>query len=112
MSRESRAVFVPRRAMGARRLQYWCAFLVLLHGIALMPAAPVATAAETTPTALPADTRVPGGLALLPLKVQGDDPGAVYFGVHRAPVVHAAAGWIAIVGIPLDSVPGPQAARW
>ena len=49
---------------------------------------------------------------MLPLEVQGDDPGAVYFGVHRAPVVQAAAGWIAIVGIPLDTVPGTQAARW
>jgi murein DD-endopeptidase MepM/ murein hydrolase activator NlpD len=55
---------------------------------------------------------VPGGLALLPLDIAGDDPGAVYFGVHRAPVISTGAGWTAIVGIPLDAAPGRHSARW
>jgi len=73
--------------------------------------APMLAAAASTDD-LPPDARVPGGLALLPLDVKGGDPGAVYFGTHRAPVVHTAAGWLAIVGIPLDTPPGKQLARW
>jgi murein DD-endopeptidase MepM/ murein hydrolase activator NlpD len=61
---------------------------------------------------LPPDLRVPGGLALLPLAAVGDDPGAVYFGEYRAPVVYTDAGWTAIVGIPLDAAPGQHTARW
>jgi murein DD-endopeptidase MepM/ murein hydrolase activator NlpD len=49
---------------------------------------------------------------LLELAAQGDEaPGAVYFGKHRAPVVRTEAGWVAIVGIPLDTPPGAQQAR-
>jgi len=80
--------------------------------LSLVLAAGLLQTARATPAPLPADTRVPGGLALLPLPVTGEDPGAVYFGTHRAPVVHTPTGWVAIVGIPLDTSPGKQAARW
>ena len=60
---------------------------------------------------LPRDTRVPGGIAIVDLGPGAESPGAVYFGEYRVPIVHAADGWKAIVGIPLATVPGPQAIR-
>ena len=79
--------------------------LVVLVDIAFAQAA-------VMPGVLPPDSRVPGGLAVLPLAIDGEDPGAVYFGVHRAPVINTEKGWIAVVGIPLDTAPGKQSARW
>lgn len=74
-----------------------------------------AVATANDPTAvppLPRESRVPGGVAILPLATEANDPGTVVFGEHRAAVVRSAAGWIALVGIPLDTGPGPQAAQW
>ncbi len=62
--------------------------------------------------ALPREARVPGGVAIVPLATETDDPGTVMFGDHRAAVVRAATGWVALVGIPLDTKPGPQIAQW
>jgi murein DD-endopeptidase MepM/ murein hydrolase activator NlpD len=59
---------------------------------------------------LPLESRVPGGVALLDLGASDDAPGEVWFGKYRAPVVHTARGWIAIVGIPLATSPGTQSA--
>jgi murein DD-endopeptidase MepM/ murein hydrolase activator NlpD len=61
---------------------------------------------------LPRESRVPGGIALVPLATEGDDPGAVRFGDHRAAVLRTADGWVAVIGIPLDVEPGPQAVQW
>ena len=60
--------------------------------------------------ALPPDSRVPGGLAVIRLGAGEHSPGAVYFGAHRAPVTHDGTSWAAIVGIPLATPPGPHAA--
>jgi murein DD-endopeptidase MepM/ murein hydrolase activator NlpD len=71
-------------------------------------------AAPRTPNAgvaLPPDSRVPGGIAILDLGRGDAPPGAVYFGKYRAPVIETADGWRAVVGIPLATAPGPQVAR-
>jgi murein DD-endopeptidase MepM/ murein hydrolase activator NlpD len=57
--------------------------------------------------ALPADTRVPGGIAILDLGTGDDAPGAVFYDKYRVPVVRTQGGrWQAIVGIPLAAEPG------
>ena len=60
---------------------------------------------------LPADSRVPGGIAVLDLGQGERAPGIVRFGAYRAPVVHDGGSWKAIVGIPLATAPGQQVAR-
>lgn len=71
----------------------------------------VAAAPAASDAALPRDTRVPGGLAVLDLGPGEASPGAVYFGQYRAPVVRTADGWKAIVGIPLATEPGRQSVK-
>jgi murein DD-endopeptidase MepM/ murein hydrolase activator NlpD len=71
----------------------------------------LATAHATPPEpARPRESRVPGGIAVLDLGDGERAPGTVYFGTYRAPVVHDGSTWIAIVGIPLATAPGPQTA--
>jgi murein DD-endopeptidase MepM/ murein hydrolase activator NlpD len=77
----------------------------------------VAAASKPDPVlTLPREARVPGGVAIVPLATDADDPGTVVFGDHRAAVVRATVGattgWVALVGIPLDTRPGPQTAQW
>jgi murein DD-endopeptidase MepM/ murein hydrolase activator NlpD len=58
---------------------------------------------------LPADTRVPGGIAILDLGTDEDAPGAVFYDKYRVPVVRTSDGrWQAIVGIPLAVEAGVQ----
>jgi murein DD-endopeptidase MepM/ murein hydrolase activator NlpD len=71
----------------------------------------VAAAPAADDAALPRDTRVPGGLAVLDLGPGAASPGAVYFGQYRAPVIRTADGWKAIVGIPLATEPGRQSVK-
>src|SRR5687767_3246890 len=55
--------------------------------------------------ALPKESRVPGGIALVP--VPGTDlPPTVIFNTHRVAVVRKDNQWIAVVGIPLAEKPG------
>jgi murein DD-endopeptidase MepM/ murein hydrolase activator NlpD len=61
---------------------------------------------------LPRESRVPGGVAIVPLASEADDPGSVVFGEHRAAVLRTGKGWVAVIGIPLDTNPGPQVAQW
>jgi murein DD-endopeptidase MepM/ murein hydrolase activator NlpD len=61
--------------------------------------------------ALPRDTRVPGGIAILDLGAGSASPGAVYFGGYRAPTVRTADGWKALIGIPLATEPGRQTVK-
>jgi murein DD-endopeptidase MepM/ murein hydrolase activator NlpD len=67
--------------------------------------------AAAEPVTLPAESRVPGGIAILDLGEGAESPGAVFFGKYRAPVVHTGSGWKAVVGIPLATNAGPQTAR-
>jgi murein DD-endopeptidase MepM/ murein hydrolase activator NlpD len=83
---------------------------VWLAAIALTASSTTPAASDATTIALPPDSRVPGGIAILELGLGEQPPGAVYFGLYRAPVVHDGASWKAIVGIPLATAPGPQTA--
>ena len=58
---------------------------------------------------LPRESRVPGGLAIIDLGAADREPGPVVFNDHRAPVLRSDGGWVALVGIPLDTAPGPIA---
>jgi murein DD-endopeptidase MepM/ murein hydrolase activator NlpD len=63
-----------------------------------------------TNASLPRESRVPGGIALLELGRAEGAPGKVTFNGYGAPVLQSPAGWVAVVGIPLDTSPGRQAA--
>ena len=76
--------------------------------LALLAAAAVAAPSPV----LPRESRVPGGIAILELGDGDAPPGAVNFNDHRAPVLRTPDGWVALVGIPLDTAPGTHSARW
>jgi len=76
--------------------------MVLLTGFTVARAA--------TDVDLPEERRVPGGIAIVELGATDAVPGEVFFGDHRAPVLLAKQGWVAVIGIPLDTRPGPQSA--
>jgi hypothetical protein len=80
------------------------ALVAAAHGFGLL--APTASAAD-----LPRESRVPGGVALLDLGPADASPGKVTFNGYGAPVLQAGTGWVAVVGIPLDTAPGPQSAQ-
>ncbi len=81
--------------------------------LASISLAAVTAANEPEPVmTLPREARVPGGVAIVALATDAEDPGTVVFGDHRAAVVRATTGWVALVGIPLDTRPGPQTAQW
>ena len=70
------------------------------------------TAVEAQATDLPRENRVPGGVAILDLGTAESRPGNVTFNGYRAPVLQAGSGWVAVVGIPLDTKPGPMSAEF
>jgi len=57
-------------------------------------------------TALPRESRVPGGLAIIELGGGEAEPGPVTFRDRRVPVLRADGRWVALVGIPLETAPG------
>jgi len=71
-----------------------------------------ATLAAPAPVFLPRESRVPGGIAILDLGDGETAPGTVVFKGYRTAVLRTPDGWVALVGIPLDAEPGPQAASW
>ena len=68
-------------------------------------------AAAPLNAALPDDRRVPGGVALLALGAHAQRPQA-WSGELPVLVAGSAAGWTAVVGIPLAASPGPAVLRW
>jgi len=86
----------------------WCVLMPLIVASTLGCAAPARAADEV---ALPRDTRVPGGIAIIDLGAGAESPGAVFYGEYRAPIVRTADGWKAIVGIPLATEPGQQTVK-
>jgi murein DD-endopeptidase MepM/ murein hydrolase activator NlpD len=66
-------------------------------------------AAEDLP--LPGESRVPGGIALVDVGASSRDEPRVSFNGYRAPVLTHAERRVAVIGIPLDTTPGPQIAR-
>jgi murein DD-endopeptidase MepM/ murein hydrolase activator NlpD len=104
----SLAVVVP----SAWRVAIWTAAILLGPTVQAQGTTPPSEQPSAVPvpaTVLPRERRVPGGIALLPLP----DPGlqaslpSVRIGEHRAPVVRTPTGLVAVVGIPLDTKPGP-----
>lgn len=79
--------------------------------IGLCATAPARATTPATDAPLPVESRVPGGIALIDLGDAASEPGQVIFGGHRTPVIHSGPRWIAVIGIPLDTAPGPQQAR-
>jgi murein DD-endopeptidase MepM/ murein hydrolase activator NlpD len=96
-----RAVVRRHCLRAAAVLVVWCA-----TALATDSSSPGPTAA------LPRESRVPGGVAIVPLNTDAPDPGVVVFNDHRAAVLRTDAGWSAIVGIPLDAKAGAQGAQW
>lgn len=61
---------------------------------------------------LPRESRVPGGIAIIELGTGTASPGEVFFDGHRAPVLPGPSGWVALIGIPLATPPGPQSGKF
>jgi murein DD-endopeptidase MepM/ murein hydrolase activator NlpD len=60
---------------------------------------------------LPRESRVPGGIALVEIPGGGDLAPTVLIDTRRAAVIRHEDRWLAIVGIPLSTRPGPQTLR-
>ncbi len=60
---------------------------------------------------LPRESRVPGGIAILEVPGDADQPPRVMFGTRRAPVLRDGDRWVALVGLPLATKIGTQAAE-
>jgi murein DD-endopeptidase MepM/ murein hydrolase activator NlpD len=69
------------------------------------------TLVTTAAHALPADTRVPGGVAVVPVAPASQPMPVVWLGERRVMVVRDGDDWNAVVGIPLATEPGPQTLR-
>ena len=59
---------------------------------------------------LPRENRVPGGIAIIDLGPSAEPPGTVLFNGFGAPVLRTDTGWVAVIGIPLDTAPGRRSA--
>ena len=95
---ETRAAFVAR-----------CLSIVLLMMTKLLVPTPVSAATEpvTGPT-LPAEERVPGGIALLDVGPATSAAPAVRYANAPVLVVNSGARWVAVVGLPLSAAVGAQ----
>lgn len=56
---------------------------------------------------LPTESHVPGGVVLLPVQGAADSPPTVKLGESRAMVLRVKDQWLAVVGVPLSTEPGP-----
>lgn len=65
----------------------------------------LSAAAAELPIQLPKESRVPGGIALVPVPGSDIAP-TVIFNTHRVAVVRQDQQWLAVVGIPLAEKPG------
>jgi hypothetical protein len=84
---------------------------VPVHGaIGQDAVAPDDTVRAEVADVLPIDARVPGGVAIIRLGDETLPPGEMYYGPYRAPVVHDGRSWVAVIGLPLATPPGPQTA--
>ena len=96
-----------RRSLTRGTLAFIASMVLASTALADTPPAPVEPP-------LPAESRVPGGVAMLDLGPVDAERAAqlpeVRFNDHRAPVLARDGRWIAIVGLPLDTRPGPAAA--
>ena len=78
------------------------AFFTVAGLIWLFALIPSLLSAAVLPQAAP----VPGGVALIPLKDAAGNPPTVWYEGKRVMVLKDAAGWVAVVGVPLKAKPG------
>jgi murein DD-endopeptidase MepM/ murein hydrolase activator NlpD len=78
------------------------------RGIACVASLLLPTFAQATEDPLPLESRVPGGIALLELGPPGPGEARVMFNGYRAPVLLRRGRRVAVIGIPLDTTPGPH----
>src|SRR5689334_10961387 len=76
------------------------------HGGVAAPSSP-SGALKLPASKLPKESRVPGGVVLLPIDGAADDPPTVKLGDSPAMVLRAQDHWLAVVGVPLSTEPGP-----
>jgi murein DD-endopeptidase MepM/ murein hydrolase activator NlpD len=93
---------LQRRPASGRTI--WAVLAIVALACAPLPA-------TSGVTNLPRESRVPGGIAILDLGRADELPGTVVFNGHGAPVLRVDDGWVAVVGIPLDTKPGTHAAK-
>ncbi len=60
--------------------------------------------------ALPRESAVPGGIAIIPLGTYANKP-AAYYGDNQAMVKSSSDGWVALVGLSLSAKPGTHTLR-
>ncbi|HEX4025264.1 MAG TPA: peptidoglycan DD-metalloendopeptidase family protein [Steroidobacteraceae bacterium] len=92
-----------------RRAFRTAGFAAALAAAGAVTFAAAATRATAAP-ALPRASQVPGGVALLPIATDPGDRGAapaVSYDGNRVLVLRQAGHWLAVVGIGLDTGPGP-----
>ncbi|MEP7246980.1 MAG: peptidoglycan DD-metalloendopeptidase family protein [Gammaproteobacteria bacterium] len=65
------------------------------------------TLASAETLTLPKESRVPGGVLMLPIQAPSDEPPVVMLDGARAMVLRQGGHWLTIVGIPLSTEPGP-----
>ena len=75
-------------------------------------AAVIALSVSATALATPRHAPVPGGVAWVPLPVTGDEAPTAQFGDAPLLVVREGDSWLALVGLPIDQVPGEATIRW
>ena len=77
---------------------WWIAGVIMLCGLPSLAAA----------WSLPRSDLVPGGIAIVPLEGGRSQQPMAYYNGQRVMVLYDTAGWLAVVGIPLSTVPGTQ----
>ncbi len=92
-----------RRRPAARRALAPLALLAACFAVA------VAGVPARAAIALPRPSAVPGGVAVLPLEGRSAQPPSATFGEHPVMVLREGSGWVAVVGIPLATLPGTAA---
>jgi hypothetical protein len=78
-------------------------FVQFVLGLMLLSAQGLALGAVT----LPVESHVPGGVVLLPIQGGPESAPTVKLGDSRAMVLRVKDHWVAVVGVPLSTEPGP-----
>jgi murein DD-endopeptidase MepM/ murein hydrolase activator NlpD len=81
-----------------------CDAAIGAEGTSAPASTPVASPRALT---LPKESHVPGGVVLLPIDGAADDPPTVTLAGSRAMVLRVKERWLAVVGVPLSTEPGP-----